>query len=127
MSFDSLNNKLLKIDSIQQINEGLTVMKHFFELSKKLLPIYFDLKIKSEKVFQDYLNIERINEVYNSYNFNVKASKVLLNSDILDYIKQAYFVIQNDSNSIEEKQLALNLFLKEYDRLIKKWQFINTN
>jgi hypothetical protein len=113
MRFDSFHNKMLKVDSIQQINDGLIVMKHFFEINKKLLPIYFDLNIKTNKTIRDYLDIDKINTVFDSYNFDVNASKVLLNSEILDYIQHAYFVIQNSSSSISEKQNALNIFLNE--------------
>ena len=127
MRFDSIHNKLLKVDAIQQINDGVIVMKHFFELNVKLLPIYFDLNIKSSKNVRDYLDIDKINTVFDSYNFDVKASKVLLNSDILDYIQHAYFVIQNSSSTIEEKQQALNLFINEYKDLKKSWKKIDAN
>jgi hypothetical protein len=127
MRFDSFKNKMLKVESIQQINDGLVVMKHFFELNLKLLPIYFDLNMKGNKSVRDYLDIDKINTVYDSYNFDVKASKVLLNSDILDYIQHAYFVIQNTSTSLEEKQNALNLFLNEYKSLKKDWNLIEAN
>jgi hypothetical protein len=127
MRFDSFKNKMLKVESIQQINDGLVVMKHFFELNLKLLPIYFDLNMKGNKSVRDYLDIDKINTVYDSYNFDVKASKVLLNSDILDYIQHAYFVIQNAATSLEEKQNALNLFLNEYKSLKKDWNLIEAN
>ncbi len=127
MRFDSIHNKLLKVDAIQQINDGIIVMKHFFELNVKLLPIYFDLNIKSAKNVRDYLDIDKINTVFDSYNFDVKASKVLLNSDILDYIQHAYFVIQNNSSTIEEKQQALNLFINEYKDLKKSWKIVDSN
>ncbi len=127
MRFDSFKNKMLKVESIQQINDGLVVMKHFFELNLKLLPIYFDLNMKGNKSVRDYLDIDKINTVYDSYNFDVKASKVLLNSDILDYIQHAYFVIQNTATTLEEKQNALNLFLNEYKSLKKNWNLIEAN
>ena len=127
MHFDSIHNKLIKVDAIQQINDGVIVLKHFFELNVKLLPIYFDLNIKSPKNVRDYLDIDKIKTVFESYNFDVKASKVLLNSDILDYIQHAYFVIQNSSSTIEEKQQALNLFINECKDLKKSWIKINAN
>ncbi len=127
MRFDSIHNKLIKVDAIQQINDGVIVLKHFFELNVKLLPIYFDLNIKSPKNVRDYLDIDKIKTVFDSYNFDVKASKVLLNSDILDYIQHAYFVIQNSTSTIEEKQQALNLFINECKDLKKSWIKINAN
>jgi hypothetical protein len=127
MRFDSFHNKMLKVDSIQQINDGLIVMKHFFEINKKLLPIYFDLNIKTNKTIRDYLDIDKINTVFDSYNFDVNASKVLLNSEILDYIQHAYFVIQNSSSSVSEKQNALNVFLNEYKKLKNNWEIVESN
>lgn len=126
-SFHNKNNKMLKVESIQQINDGLIVMKHFFELNKKLLPIYFTLNIKSNKSIKDYLDMDKINTVYDSYNFDVNSSKVLLNSEILDYIQHAYFVIQNKNSTLNEKQLALKTFLDEYKLLQNNWNFIDLN
>lgn len=127
MRYDSSHNNLLKIESIQRINEGLIVMKHFFELNQKLLPIFFELHIKKNKTQKDYSDIEKINIVYVSYNFSVDSSRILLNSDILDYIQQAYFVIQNLNSTIQEKQNALNLFLRELNKLKNNWKIIDAN
>jgi hypothetical protein len=118
---------MLKLASIQQINEGLVVMKHFFELNRKLLPLYFNLNIKKEKSVRDYLDIDKINSVNDSYNFDVKASKVLLNSDILDYIQNAFFVIQNEGSDLNEKKAALNIFMSEYNYLKKNWENVDAN
>lgn len=127
MRFESQHNKMLKLASIQQINEGLVVMKHFFELNRKLLPLYFNLNIKKEKSVRDYLDIDKINSVNDSYNFDVKASKVLLNSDILDYIQNAFFVIQNEGSDLNEKKAALNIFMSEYNYLKKNWENVDAN
>ncbi|MES2589974.1 MAG: hypothetical protein V4622_13430 [Bacteroidota bacterium] len=120
-------NNHLKVDAIQQINDGIIVMKHFFELNVKLLPIYFDLNIKAFKNVRDYLDIDKIATVFDSYHFDSKASRILLNSNVLDYIQHAYFVIQNNSSSLEDKQNALNLFLSEYKKLKSKWSLIDAN
>lgn len=127
MRFDSYHNKRLKLNSIQQINDGLIVMKHFFKLNQKLLPIYFDLHLRKDQNIQNQRDIAKINAVYDTYNFDVNSSKILLNSDILDYIQNAYFVIQNQGTSVQEKQDALNLFLNEYKCLKENWCKIAMN
>lgn len=124
---NSFHNNLIKLSSIQQINEGLIVMKHFFELNKKLLPIYFELNIKKNKTIYDKNDILKINTVFDNYNFDVTASRILMGSDILDYIQHAYFVIQSGESGLKEKQDALNLFLKEYRKLKKDWKRIEAN
>lgn len=127
MRYESYHNKMLKLESIQQINDGLIVMRHFFELNCKLLPLYFDLNIKRQKSIEDERDISKINHVFDSYNFDVNASRILLNSDILDFIQQAYFVIQSDETSISEKQQALNLFLYEHKKLKNDWDYTDCN
>lgn len=127
MRFNSYHNKRLKLASIQQINDGLIVMKHFFELNQKLLPIYFDLNINKDQNIQNKLDIFKINAVFDSYNFDVKASQILLSSDILDYIHHAYITIQNSQSSLHDKQNALNLFLSEYKKLKNNWDLVEAN
>lgn len=127
MRFDSDHNNRLNLLSIQQINDGLIVMKHFFELNEKLLPIYFDLNIKKHQNYRNQIDISKINSVFDSYNFDVNSSKILLGSDILDYIQHAYFVIQSDTTNLQEKQDALNLFLNEYKKLKNNWELVAAN
>lgn len=127
MRFNSYHNNAIKLESIQQINDGLIVMKHFFDLNHKLLPIYFELNIKKNKTVYDKKDIAKINTVFDNYNFDVTASKILLDSDILDYIQHAYFVIQSDQTRLHEKQDALNIFLSEYQKLKTIWKRIEAN
>lgn len=127
MRFNSYHNNAIKLESIQQINDGLIVMKHFFDLNHKLLPIYFELNIKKNKTVYDKNDIAKINMVFDNYNFDVTASRILMDSDILDYIQHAYFVIQSDLTGLHEKQDALNLFLNEYKKLKTIWKRIEAN
>lgn len=127
MQFDSFRNQQLNTEVIQQINEGLLVMKHFFELNRKLLPIYFELNGNYNKSADDWADICKINAVFDTYNFDVNASRTLMNSAILDHIQHAYFTIQNQSSSQVEKKAALELFLSEYEDLKNKWELIGAN
>lgn len=127
MRFESFRNKQINAEVIQQINDGLLVMKHFFELNQKLLPIYFELNLLKNKSVDNWQDIYKINSVFDSYNFDVNASRVLLNSEILDYIQHAYFTIQNQDKTLVEKKQALYLFLEEYNKLKKNWEFVTAN
>lgn len=127
MRYDSSHNRPISVASIQQINDGLLVMKHFFELNHKLLPIYFELNLRKNKSSHDLTDISKINRVFDAYKFDSRASKVLLDSEILDYIQNAYATIQNEQHSIQNKQDALNLFLSEYHKLKKNWQQVESN
>ncbi|TNE55668.1 MAG: hypothetical protein EP338_02530 [Bacteroidetes bacterium] len=117
----------LNLTLIGQLNHGILVMKHFFELNRKLLPLYYELNTVEDQSEEHQQSIMKINLVFDTYKFDVSTSKSLLNSDILDYIQHAYFTIQNNQCTNEEKREALDRFLDEYEFLKKNWDRIQAN
>ncbi len=108
--------------SIQQINEATLVLRHFIEVSAKLLPFFNELSKKEKLMPIEYVNRKKILDVFHSYNFDTTTSAVLMDSTILDKIKR---LIQEIENRIPgEPSLAddlLESFLSEHEQLSKNW------
>lgn len=119
----------MRVKEIGQINEALLVLKHFIDLSARLLPFLHDLQRNPNPDNIQRLNKVKIMDVYENYEFDTETSKILLNSNILDLIKDAYNAMRQSSNSRELRRSAreLNKFLMEHKRLQNDWYFIDAN
>jgi len=112
----------MQTNSIHTINTALFVMRHFVELSAKLLP-YFE-KITREKATKNELILEqkKIEAVYENYDINPKTSKLLMDSNIISLIQDGYKAIKNRSTSRDRKVFKiLRDFKKEYKKLQNDW------
>ncbi len=121
------NRELLTTLSIQRINDALLVMKHFIDLSNKLLPILHVLQRKSQKSDEDYAKIDRIAAVYSNHTFDPITSDVLLNSPILSLIKQSFTKLCEKDADIEIREEAMIMLKNEYDRLKNNWNLASYN
>jgi hypothetical protein len=126
MNTDFLKIATLKTASIQQVNEALIVLRHFVELNEKLLPMLKTLLAKPVKSTLDLENIQEIKSVFESYNFDEKASEILMKSSILAYIKQAYQSIIQDPSNLHT-DVKLMIFEHECQKLKKNWNFNQQN
>ncbi|MES2799566.1 MAG: hypothetical protein V4638_06090 [Bacteroidota bacterium] len=120
-----LEKVILKSTKITEINEAISLIKHFVELSSKLLPYLAEINEKEELSIQDISNREKIIDVFKSYRFDTKSSTVLMNSTILELIQNAYEQIKL-VNKVSSRK-ALNSFWLEHDRLMKDWSVIESN
>lgn len=116
----------MKVQNIQHMNEAVFILRHFIDLSARLLPLLYKLDQKATPLEEEIRDKEKILEVFNTYNFSTNTSKFLLESNILDLIKNCYKLI-TEENSKEEKQDGLTAFLKEYNRLKTHWRQIELN
>lgn len=108
------------------MNEAVFVLRHFIDLSARLLPLLYKLDQKVTPLEEEIRDKEKIISVFKTYKFNTNTSKFLLESNILDLIKQCYLAItEGDSNN--DKQEGLTAFLKEYNRLKTHWRQIELN
>ena len=126
MKFESSHKTIIAHQTIDQINDSVTILKHFIELNSKLLPALFDLKEIEYPNENDCLKISKIQKVFNSYGFTPESSEVLINSSILQMIYTAYLAISSPikcHNTIE----SLLDFKQEYNRLKKEWKIIQQN
>ena len=111
---------ILNSDKIREINDAVLIVKHFVELSSKLLPFLVELYNQEDLSEKEEQDKQKILEVFNSYNFDPSTSVILLNSPILDLIKNTCELIQkNESSSLK---LELEKLRIEHNRLKNNWK-----
>lgn len=113
---------VMRSKSIQQINEATLVLRHFIEVSAKLLPFFNELSKKEKLMPVEYTNRKKILDVFHSYNFDTTTSAVLMDSTILDKIKR--LIVEIESRIPGEPSIAddlLDNFLQEHQMLSKNW------
>jgi hypothetical protein len=116
----------MKVKNIQEMNEAVFILRHFIDLSARLLPLLFTLDQKIEPSPEESRNKEKILSVFKSYKFETDTSKLLLESNILELIKICYLNVIYEVPSVN-KQAGLANFLNEYNRLKKNWRMIENN
>ncbi len=117
---------MMKVKNIQEMNEAVFILRHFIDLSARLLPLLFKIDQTIEQTQRDVVNKEKILTVFRSYNFEIHTSKVLLESNILELIKTCYMHVIHDAPAIFKKASLVD-FLNEYNRLKKNWRMIENN
>ena len=112
----------MEAKNIKSLNTAVYVMRHFVELSSKLLPIYEEITRDEPHSVHSQDDKERIEGIYQTYDVNPKTSEFLLGSDVVALIKKAYLSLKNRSK-INEKiaQEELEAFQEEYERLKQDW------
>lgn len=128
-----MENKLAKkrfiqTSAIQQINEATIVLRHFIELSAKLLPFFNELSKKSALLPHELNDRNKIIEVYRSYGFDTNTSEILMESDILEIIQQTFRSIEKrrpGKDSDSDKLMAI--FQNKHHELVRNWRLTDTN
>lgn len=112
----------IKSKNVQLLNSSVYVMRHFVELSAKLLPYYERITRNAPHSIEKIEEKEKIDAVYENYPVSAKSSEFLLGSNIIDLITKIY---QNLQNRTAENELKTRLYLKqfqnEYKRLQQNW------
>ncbi len=118
-------NEILSSEKIREINDALMIMRHFVDLSARLLPFLAELQTKSRLTSKDQADKNKIVEVFNTYNFETSTSDILMSSPILLLIKNAY----RDLLICDKSQVnnVLKSFSEEYNRLKQNWQHARMN
>ena len=113
---------------IGQLNDAVFVLRHFIELSARLLPFLAELqKIKSPSKVQN-VNKQKIIDVYENYSFDTNTSQVLLNSNILELIKQSFEnLIESKNEIVLRRKKPIRKFMLEHERLNQDWNNISSN
>lgn len=128
-----MENKLTKkrfiqTSAIQQINEATIVLRHFIELSAKLLPFFNELSKKNTLLPQEQSDRNKIIEVYKSYSFDTSTSEILMESDILEIIQKTFSAIEKRSPGKEsESDKLMTLFQNKHLQLVLDWRQTDTN
>ena len=128
-----MENKLAKrrfiqTSAVQQINEATIVLRHFIELSAKLLPFFNELSKKSILLPQEVNDRNKFIEVYRSYGFDTNTSEILMESDILQIIQQTFQSIENRSPEKDsDSDKLMTLFQNKHHQLVQNWQLTDMN
>ncbi len=108
------------------MNEAVFILRHFIDLSARLLPLLYKIDQKITPTHKEIRDKEKILTVFRTYNFETKTSQVLLESNILDLIRECYSNITTEDIFIN-KQVSLTDFLTEYNRLKNNWRIVENN
>ncbi len=117
----------MRTQQINQINEALLILRHFIDLSARLLHFLAELKQKRKPTERELHDIERISEVYRNYSFDPKTSETLLDSNILELIQRSFTNISNTRRIKRNSPEELGTFWDEYQRLTQQWNYVNAN
>lgn len=117
----------MKSHRIGEMNEAVFVLKHFVNLSARLLPFLDELSRKENPSLSDLNDRDKIIAVYRSYSFDAQASKVLINSTVLEKIQRAFYAIIQPSDKNLQADRYLSDFLEEHERLRETWKRIDAN
>jgi hypothetical protein len=119
----------MNVKQIHNVNEALLVLRHFIDLSAKLLPFLDELDRKKTPTIEELRNKNKIIQVYENYSFDTNTSKTLLDSDILDLIKETFDSISQPAMSErrQRRNSSLRMFLMEHRRLKENWYYVGAN
>ena len=114
---------------INNINTANFILRHFVDLSARLLPLLHELKQKKHLTRSEKRSVDKIVSVYENYNFDTNTSVVLINSNVLELIQKTFERIANSkkTNKSIENVLLLDHFLYERDRLLDVWTAVESN
>ncbi len=118
-----IKEHIMKTRNIEHINHAVVVLRHFIELSSKLLPFLEELNDKRNPTETDLDDRRKIIEAYRSYEFDPSTSEALMGSPILFLIRinfEKMISRKYDRRTMREFKLELN-------RLRKNWQIIDAN
>lgn len=117
-----VTRRVMKSDAITQVNDATVVLRHFIELSAKLLPFFNELSKKELLSPSEMENRDKIIAVFRSYKFDTSTSTILMNSTILDHIKETFYEIeQRVPGESSFADVMLEEFLQERDYLVSNW------
>lgn len=116
---------IITTDKIQEINEALFIIRHFVDVSSKLLPVLAELEMKDKLTPQEQIDKQKIKTVFDSYSFDSVSSEILMNSPILELIKDVYLELISKEKT--ELLTAFRSFRKEHARLKKMWAMATLN
>lgn len=120
--------RFIQTSAIQQINEATIVLRHFIELSAKLLPFFNELSKKNVLLPQEQNDRDKIIEVYRNYGFDTSTSEILMESDILEVIQQTFKSIEKRAYGKEsDSDKLMTIFQNKHQQLVLNWRQTDIN
>ncbi|MDR0803115.1 hypothetical protein [Fluviicola sp.] len=123
-----IKKRFIQTSAIRQINETTIVLRHFIELSAKLLPFFNELSMKNALLPQEQSDRNKIIEVYRHYSFDTSTSEILMESDILEIIRETFRLIEKRKPGKESESDKLMIaFKKKHQQLVENWHQTEMN
>lgn len=123
-----VRRSIMRSNAIQQVNDATVVLRHFIELSARLLPFFNELSKKEKLLPQEAQDRQRIIDVFHGYKFDTSTSLILMNSTILDSIQHTFQLIEARIPGQHSKaDEAMRHFIEEHDRLVQNWVMTDNN
>ena len=97
------------------------VLQRFVMMSRTLLPKLTELMAKENRSKDEEIKVNRIRDVYESFEANPEVSQLLVNSNIFQLIKDVYKTCVKSEGFTPQTFHAYNAFIMEADRLIHDW------
>lgn len=123
-----IKRNIMRSGAIEQVNEATVVLRHFIELSAKLLPFFNELSKKEKLMPREASDRQRIIDVFNGYKFDTSTSLILMNSTILDTIQKTFRQIEmripGETSDADE---AIEEFFREHEYLVQDWLKTDNN
>lgn|GEM_PF-554433 len=123
-----VKKRIMRSKAIQQVNDATIVLRHFIELSAKLLPFFNELSKKERLLPKEMDDRQRIIDVFHGYKFDTSTSLILMNSSILDNIQNAFDQIEKRVPGEPSKaDDAIERFFDEHESLVHNWIQTDSN
>lgn len=123
-----IKRNIMRSGAIEQVNEATVVLRHFIELSAKLLPFFNELSKKEKLLPREASDRQRIIDVFNGYKFDTSTSLILMNSTILDTIQHTFRQIEmRIPGEPSEADTAIEEFFMEHESLVHDWLKTDNN
>ncbi len=101
--------------------KAVAVLQRFVLLSRTLLPRFSELMEKKELTADEARKASKISDVYESFQASAEISVRLINSNIIQLIRETYTNAKQRVGQTPQTFHVYNAFLKESDRLISIW------
>jgi hypothetical protein len=123
-----VKRSIMRSGAIQQVNDATVVLRHFIELSAKLLPFFNELSKKERLLPREAQDKQHIIDVFHGYKFDTSTSLILMNSTILDTIQQTFHLIEERiPGESSRADAAIEKFFAEHDMLVQDWVMTDNN
>ncbi|MBI3238044.1 MAG: hypothetical protein HYZ43_04230 [Flavobacteriia bacterium] len=123
-----IKRSIMQSGAIQQVNDATVVLRHFIELSAKLLPFFNELSKKDKLLPREAQDRQRIIDVFHGYKFDTSTSMILMNSSILDTIQRTFQQIEKRiPGEQSEADIAIEQFFSEHELLVNDWLLTDYN
>jgi hypothetical protein len=123
-----VKRSIMRSGAIQQVNEATVVLRHFIELSARLLPFFNELSKKEKLLPREAQDRQHIIDVFHGYKFDTSTSLILMNSSILDTIHDTFELIEKRiPGEYSKADDAIERFFTEHDQLVQNWVMTDNN